>query len=419
MNRFHDATFRNKLLIGCYAIAALFIIVTIVLNLAGVDNIIIVAIILLVLAVGIFPFSNWLEKSLTVSLEDIGRVAMNVSKGDFSQKVRVTSNDALGQLGNSFNKMMEKLREILSETSTITRQVSESGRDMYFSNQNLKEVLSQVTQSSGELATGASQISEDVSSISAAIYDIENMVVNYAESTREMNNRSEQTVSLVESGRKAVERQGEGMKRNIQATEAVAETIEQLNKQAQGISKITATISEIAEQTNLLSLNASIEAARAGEHGKGFAVVAQEVRKLAEESTASTKEVFSLVRSIEHGIKQAIENMEANKEIVDAQNELISETEKVFREIVGSVTFITEQISTFAKESDSMLDGAKRIASAMESISSITQQSAAGTEEVSASMTEQIAVVEAMVTQAEAMQQTVAQLQKTISIFKF
>src|SRR5690606_36542899 len=107
-----------------------------------------------------------------------------------------------------------------------------------------------------------------------------------------------------------------------------------------------------------------------------------------------------------------------NKEIVVAQNELISETESVFRDIVGSVTFITERIAAFAKESDAMLEGAQRISSAMESISSITQQSAAGTEQVSASMTEQIAVVDAMVAQAEQMQQIVNQLQRTISIFK-
>lgn len=343
---------------------------------------------------------------------------MNVAKGDFSQKVTVTTDDAMGQLGNAFNKMMDRLRDILTETSTITKHVGESGRDIYTRNQNLKDVLSQVTLSSGELATGASQISEDVGSITSSIHEIEHMVTGYAESTRAMNDRSKQTVHLVENGRNAVERQSEGMKRNIEATNAVADTIEQLNKQAQGISKITRSISDIAEQTNLLSLNASIEAARAGEHGKGFAVVAQEVRKLAEESTSSTKEVFNLVRSIEQGIRLAIDNMEINKEIVDTQNGLIRETETVFQEIVGSVTFITERIAVFAKESDSMLESAKRISFAMESISSITQQSAAGTEEVSASMTEQIATVEAMVLQAEQMQQTVNQLQRTISIFK-
>ncbi|WP_199615717.1 methyl-accepting chemotaxis protein [Paenibacillus alkalitolerans] len=417
MDRFNAASFQTKLRVGCCAVAGLFFIASILISAFGIA-LLPAIIILCVLAAIAYPLINLLEKALTGSLDDISGVAMNIAKGDFTQKVNVQSDDALGQLGNAFNKMMDKLRDILSETSSITRQVSESGKDIFFRNQNLKEALNQVGHSSVELAAGASRISEDVGSISSSIRDIEQMVVNYAYSTRAMNDRSEQTVELVEKGRSAVERQSEGMKLNVQATETVAQTIEQLNQQAQGISKITRSISEIAEQTNLLSLNASIEAARAGEHGKGFAVVAQEVRKLAEESTASTREVFGLVRSIEQGIRQAIDNMNANKEIVDAQNELIRETEKVFREIVGSVTFITERIADFAQESDSMLESAKRISAAMESIAAVTQQSAAGTEEVSASMTEQIDTVQAIVAQTEQMQQTVNQLQKTISIFK-
>src|SRR5690606_16280675 len=118
----------------------------------------------------------------------------------------------------SFNKMMDKLRDILGETSTISRQVSETGQAMYYSNQNLRDVLQQVTMSSGELATGAAQISEDVGDISSSIHDIERMVTGYAESTKEMNSRSEQTVLLVDNGRHAVDRQSEGMQRNIEAT---------------------------------------------------------------------------------------------------------------------------------------------------------------------------------------------------------
>jgi len=401
----------------CYIIVIAFTLLLIATSFFGIPTFLSV-ILLVILLIGSFPFINFLEKTLTEPIDSISRVALNISKGDFSQKVHITSNDAMGELGISFNKMMDKLRDILTETSGITKHVSESSRQIFTRNQNLKDVLSQVTISSGELATGASQISEDVGSISGSIKDIEQKVTSYANSTKAMNDRSEQAVKLVEKGRFAVERQGEGMKRNVDATKAVAETIEQLAKQAQGISKITRSISEIAEQTNLLSLNASIEAARAGEHGKGFAVVAQEVRKLAEESTASTKEVFNLVRTIEQGIALAIQNMDVNQEIVSAKNDLISETEKVFEEIVGSVTFITEQISSFAQESGTMLDSAKLISAAMENISSITQESAAGTEEVSASMSEQIAAVQSMVEQAEQMQQTVGQLQRTISVSK-
>lgn len=417
MDRFHEASFRNKLRIGSYVLIIGLIVASVILQALGASPLVSL-IVLLVLAVAALPVINFLERALTSSVEDVARMAMGVAKGDFTGRIRVTSNDAMGQLGNAFNQMMDKLREVLTETNSITRHVSDASRDIYLRNQNLKEVLDQVTQSSGELAKGATQISEDVVSISASIQQIEQMVSDYAASTRDMNERSQETVKLVESGQHAVERQSEGMKRNVEATDAVAQTIEELNKQAQGISMITQSISEIAEQTNLLSLNASIEAARAGEHGKGFAVVAQEVRKLAEESTASTKEVFSLVKRIQDGISQAIENMEANKEIVETQNELIRETERVFREIVGSVTFITDQIAAFGQQSDTMLEGAKRIAAAMENISAITQQSAAGTEEVSASMIEQITVVDAIVSQAEKMQQTVTQLQRALSVFK-
>lgn len=418
MNWLSGKSFQFKLRLGCYALIGLFAALVLIASIFDLSPVVSLVIIIVMLAAA-FPIVNVIEKALTASLDDISRIAFNIAKGDFSQKVRITSSDALGELGNAFNRMTDKLREILAETGNITKHVSDTSRQIFASNQNLKEVLGQVTLSAGELATGAGQISEDVNDISASIRDIEQKVASYAESTKVMNARSEEAIHHVENGRKAVQRQSEGMRRNVEATRTVAETIEELAKQAQGINKITRSISEIAEQTNLLSLNASIEAARAGEHGKGFAVVAQEVRKLAEESTASTKEVFNLVRSIEHGIARAIENMNANQEIVAAQNELIGETERVFREIDSTVSFITEQIAAFARESDSMLDNARKIAAAMENISSITQQSAAGTEEVSAAMTEQITAVEAMAAQTEQMQQIVGQLQRTLNVFKF
>lgn len=418
MNWFYKLNFKQKLLFGCYSIVGLFALATIVLLLADVS--LTTGIIIIVILIGIsYPIINFLESSLSAPIKDIAQSALQVSKGDFSQTLNVTTNDSLGELGHAFNSMIIKLREILRQTTDITRHVSDSSREMYHMNNNLKLVMEQVTASSNELAIGAAEISEDVASMSDSVKQIEQKVESYTYSTKEMNKRSALTVGLVAKGRTAVETQSAGMQRNIEATDQVASTIEELARQADGISKITRTISEIAEQTNLLSLNASIEAARAGEHGRGFAVVAQEVRKLAEESSASTKEVFTLVKSIESGIRQAITNIQVNEEVVHAQTELIKETERIFLEIVDSIQFITEQIAAFANESDTMLEGAVNISSSIENISAITQQSAAGTEQVSASMNEQITSVQAMADATEQMQQKVIQLQRTIQVFKF
>ncbi|WP_159886296.1 methyl-accepting chemotaxis protein [Paenibacillus puerhi] len=418
MNWFSGLSFKSKLQIGCYSIVALYSIALLIFILRA-ESGMVLGLVFLAAMIGLsFPFVSFLERALTEPISDMSRAALSISKGDFTAKIAIQSNDALGELANSFNRMTEKLREILTETGKASRQVSDSSRDIYNKNETMKAVLEDAATAANELAAGANQISEEISGVSAATKDIEQMVANYTDSTREMNSRSGQMLSLVNKGLRSVETQSDGVRKNVEATANVSQTIHSLAELTNGISTITRSISDIAEQTNLLSLNASIEAARAGEHGKGFAVVAQEVRKLAEESTTSTREVFNLVLSIEEGIKQALASMTQNEEVVQEQTRLIAETEAVFAEIVSSVSFITEQISTFARESEQMLSSAQHISATMENISAITEQSAAGTQEVSASMGEQIAAVQAIVSQSENMTRLVTQLQQTMSIFK-
>src|SRR6202020_3378697 len=94
------------------------------------------------------------------------------------------------------------------------------------------------------------------------------------------------------------------------------EIIGALGQRADDIGKIIEVIDDLAEQTNLLALNAAIEAARAGEHGLGFAVVAEEVRKLAEKSTQSTKEISELIQGIQKEAREAVDNMEKSTTMV-------------------------------------------------------------------------------------------------------
>ena len=418
MQWFNSLSVRNKLLVGCYTIVGIFSIALLLGLLMTGGNIVLGLVVIVIAAAAAYPLVRLIETALTSSIDEMSSIAFGIAKGDFTRKVDVSSSSSLGELGHSFNSMVDKLRDILHETSNISRIVNDTSRSIFDKNKDLKQVMEQVAASAGELATGANEISEDVAEMAESIREIEERVASYALSTKQMNDRSEQTLGLVEKGRLAVDSQSEGMQRNVEATANVAAAIEDLARKAEGISAITRTISDLAEQTNLLALNASIEAARAGEHGRGFAVVAQEVRKLAEESTSSTKEVFNLVRSIDHGVKQAIDNIKINEEVVKLQTRMLHESEHIFAEIIASVDFITKMIYRFSEESDQMLEGARKISGAIQNISAITEQSAAGTEQVSASMNEQIGSVQAVVEETEKMQQVVVQLQRTMSIFK-
>ncbi|GAB6926088.1 hypothetical protein JCM10914A_00710 [Paenibacillus sp. JCM 10914] len=413
---FNRLPLSRKITAACYLIAALFA-VPMLLAFILMGKSIIGIILVLILSGLTFPLSKVIENTLTHSFTEISSVSAKIAKGDFTFQVQEIG--GMNDLSRTFNSMVDKLRRILQETSDISRKVMNSSRNISNKNQELIQVMNQVSLSSNELAVGANEISEDVSEMTHSIREIEEKVSNYTHSTQEMNSRSVETLDLVEQGRESVTRQSAGMQRNIEATAKVSESIDALAKSAKGITKITETISELADQTNLLSLNASIEAARAGEHGAGFAVVAQEVRKLAEESTLSTREVFNLVRSIESDVKHATQNIKINEDVVQQQTEMIREAEQIFMEIVNSVRYISEQIAAFTEESQSMLDSAQNISSAIQNISAITQQSAAGTEQVSASMNEGISSIQKMADEAEAMNNAVFQLQKTINIFKF
>lgn len=414
---YYSLSVRNKLLVATYITLLFFALLTSSAMLIAGASILPILIVTAITAVVLFPAVSFFERTIKSSFDEISNAAYRISKGDFTQKIESSSFEA-GGLVHSFNSMVDKLRDILTETTNITRHVAETSRNIFDKNINIKSAMEQVAASANELATGANEISNDVTDMSESINAIEEKVASYAQATHEMNERSTQTISLVKRGRDALDVQSDGMQRNLEATNKVASTIKELADSARGITAITKTISDIAEQTNLLSLNASIEAARAGEHGRGFAVVAQEVRKLAEESTASTKEVFNLVKSIDEGIKQTIYSMKINEEVVAMQAEHIQQSEAIFTEIVSSVQFIAEQIQAFARESDAMLDSARQISNAIQNISAITQQSAAGTEQVSASMNEQINSVQAVVQETEQMLTMSTQLQRTIQVFK-
>ncbi|MBD2868067.1 methyl-accepting chemotaxis protein [Paenibacillus arenilitoris] len=418
MQWYYSLTVRNKLLVTSYLHLLIFSVIMLIVLQATGGSVIAGIVIAAVMAVVTFPLISFVERSIKHSFDDLSGTALRIAKGDFTQRIDTDSSSSLGELGHSFNSMIDKLRDILTETTNIIRHVSDTSHSIFDKNHNIQVAMQQVAASANELATGANEISEDVSDMSESINEIEAKVSDYATSTKEMNERSEQTLELVNKGRQTLDVQAEGMRRNVEATAKVSATIEELARKAQGISAITTTISDLAEQTNLLSLNASIEAARAGEHGRGFAVVAQEVRKLAEESSSSTKQVFHLVKSIDEGIKQTISNMKINEEVVKLQTEHIKESEVVFADIVQSVQFITDKIYAFSQESDAMLESARKISGAIQNISAITQQSAAGTEQVSASMNEQIASVQAVVEETERMRTMAAQLLRTISVFK-
>jgi methyl-accepting chemotaxis protein len=193
---------------------------------------------------------------------------------------------------------------------------------------------------------------------------------------------AKQAKTAAEQGGKVVEETVAGMNRIAAVVNHSAETVKALGKSSDQIGEIIGVIDDIADQTNLLALNAAIEAARAGEQGRGFAVVADEVRKLAERTTKATKEIASMIKTIQNDTRGAVTSMNEGTKQVDEGIKLAERAGLSLKEIVDVSQTVTEMIEQIAAASEQQSSASEQISKNVEAITSVAGQTANGTQQI-------------------------------------
>ncbi len=318
---------------------------------------------IVVSAVGILLcvlLTRMISNSIMAPINQLSQETGAIANGDLS--IVISHDD---EIGNSLKGMLGSLRSMVSGLGAVAGRLREGSDSLSQSNSvvaaSSEKILAQsmtVTAASEEMASTSRQIAQNCSDASEYSAEVQKVVREGAEKVRAAVSR---------------------IREHAEETNQSARMIEQLGSHTMQISGIVGTIQEIADQTNLLALNAAIEAARAGEHGRGFAVVADEVRSLAGRTSGSTKEISSMIASIQEMVGNATSTMTVN---VRKMNEIAEHTvalEESLNRINGSVETVHDQLIQIASATEEQTATSQEITTNMQGISDSTSATASET----------------------------------------
>lgn len=293
-------------------------------------------------------------------LDELGDLA----EGDLTVNATV-SEDFTGAIADSVNFAIDQLRQLVSAINVTADRVARAS--------------DQTQATAVELAEASESQAQEIAGASAAINEMAVSIDQVSSNAAESASVADRSVEIAYNGAEVVQRTIDGMNTIRDQIQETSKRIKRLGESSQEIGDIVGLINDIADQTNILALNAAIQASMAGEAGRGFAVVADEVQRLAERSATATKQIETLVKTIQADTNEAVMSMESTTAEVVRGAKLAKDAGEALEEVQSVSNNLATLIQSISNAARQQAASAGHISNTMNIIQDITSQTTSGT----------------------------------------